>query len=62
MKVHQILQKSVTCVFPYDDVIAVLQSIDHKVSAAVLSTIGEGVANPTFTDSDEEVARWFGHQ
>lgn len=40
MKVHQVLQKPVTPVLPYYDVMAVLQCINHEMSAAVLSTEG----------------------
>ena len=40
MKVHQALQRPVTLVLPYYDIMSVLQSINHEMSVAALSTEG----------------------
>ena len=38
MKVNEVLQKPVTPILPYYGVMAVLQCINHEMSAAVIST------------------------
>lgn len=37
MKVHEVLQEPVTLILPYYDVMAILQCINHEMSAAVVS-------------------------
>lgn len=45
MEVHKVLQKPVPPVLPYYHIMAVLQWIDHEMSAAVVSTEGSASKN-----------------